>query len=73
MDWVVCVGVVLQTYEVYDCTTLTETDDPIQMVPSLEVVPVDSVYDIVGVGNAFTVTVKVAVAVHPLAAVAVTV
>jgi len=53
--------------------TLTDTDVPTQIVPSLEVVPDVSVYPIAGSGSGFTVTVSVAVAVHPFAAVAVTV
>ena len=71
IDCVVCV--VLQTYELYAVVTATETADPIQIVPSLEVVPLVSVYPTAGVGSGLTVTVEAAEAVHPLAAVAVTV
>ena len=73
IDCVVWVGVVLHTYELYAVVTATETEEPTQMVPSLEVVPLVSVYPTAGVGSGFTVTVEVADAVHPLAAVAVTV
>ena len=71
IDCVVWVGVVLQTYELYAVVTATETADPIQIVPSLEVVPLVSVYPTAGVGSGLTVTVEAAEAVHPLAAVAV--
>ncbi len=73
IDCPVCVGVVLQTYELYAVVTATETAVPTQMVPSLEVVPLVSVYPTAGVGSEFTVTVEVADAVQPFAAVAVTV
>ena len=73
IDCEVWVGVVLHTYELYAVVTATVTAEPIQMVPSLEVVPLISVYPTAGVGSGFTVTVEVAVAVHPFAAVAVTV
>lgn len=46
---------------------------PVQIVPSLFIVPEDSVTDMDGIGSGFTVIVAEVVAVQPLASVTVTV
>lgn len=66
-------GVVLQTYEAGDVEAVSVKLAPLQILPSLGVLPDISFTVIIGVGSGFTVTVDVAEAVHPFAAVAVTV
>jgi hypothetical protein len=66
-------GVVFQTYEAGEVEAVSVKLAPLQILPSLGVFPDISFTVIIGVGSGFTVTVEVADAVHPFAAVAVTV
>jgi len=69
---VVCGGVVLQLYDVPPLAVSVALS-PVQIVPSLLVVPDVSATVIIGIGSALTVIVEEEVAVHPSAFVTVTV